>query len=84
VGIYLSIWVRRDLRKHIQNLRVSTVGVGAMGYMGNKASINFNPLLLLFNSTALKTFANHLVKKSHRLISLVLVCTSFYLLYMLA
>ncbi|BAF18071.2 Os05g0535600 [Oryza sativa Japonica Group] len=37
VGIYLSIWVRRDLRKHIQNLRVSTVGVGAMGYMGNKA-----------------------------------------------
>uniref|UniRef100_A0A0E0HHB5 Inositol polyphosphate-related phosphatase domain-containing protein n=1 Tax=Oryza nivara TaxID=4536 RepID=A0A0E0HHB5_ORYNI len=26
VGIYLSIWVRRDLRKHIQNLRVSTVG----------------------------------------------------------
>uniref|UniRef100_A0A0E0C768 Inositol polyphosphate-related phosphatase domain-containing protein n=1 Tax=Oryza meridionalis TaxID=40149 RepID=A0A0E0C768_9ORYZ len=26
VGIYLSIWVRRDLRKHIQNLGVSTVG----------------------------------------------------------
>nr|XP_025881441.1 type I inositol polyphosphate 5-phosphatase 1 isoform X1 [Oryza sativa Japonica Group] len=40
VGIYLSIWVRRDLRKHIQNLRVSTVGVGAMGYMGNKGSIS--------------------------------------------
>uniref|UniRef100_A0A0E0L514 Inositol polyphosphate-related phosphatase domain-containing protein n=1 Tax=Oryza punctata TaxID=4537 RepID=A0A0E0L514_ORYPU len=66
VGIYLSIWVRRDLRKHIQNLRVSTVGVGAMGYMGNKASINFNPLLLLFSSTAVKTFTNHLIKKSHR------------------
>ena len=38
VGIYLSIWVRRGLRRHISNLRVSTVGVGAMGYMGNKAS----------------------------------------------
>ncbi|KAF8715691.1 hypothetical protein HU200_026633 [Digitaria exilis] len=40
VGIFLSIWVRRSLRKHIQNLRVSTVGVGAMGYMGNKGSIS--------------------------------------------
>jgi hypothetical protein len=38
VGVYLSIWVRRSLRKHIQSLKVSTVGVGAMGYIGNKAS----------------------------------------------
>ncbi|KAF3320348.1 type I inositol 1,4,5-trisphosphate 5-phosphatase 1-like isoform X3 [Carex littledalei] len=36
VGVFLSIWVRRSLRKHIQNLRVSTVGVGVMGYIGNK------------------------------------------------
>jgi len=40
VGIYLSIWVRRGLRRHIRNLRVSTVGVGAMGYIGNKGSIS--------------------------------------------
>ncbi|URE47805.1 type I inositol-1,4,5-trisphosphate 5-phosphatase [Musa troglodytarum] len=40
VGIYLSIWVRRSLRKHIQNLKVSTVGVGVMGYIGNKGSIS--------------------------------------------
>nr|XP_019705066.1 type I inositol polyphosphate 5-phosphatase 1 [Elaeis guineensis] len=40
VGIFLSIWVRRSLRKHIQNLKVSTVGVGVMGYMGNKGSIS--------------------------------------------
>ncbi|CAM0954302.1 unnamed protein product, partial [Alopecurus aequalis] len=40
VGIYLSIWVRRGLRRNIWNLRVSTVGVGAMGYMGNKGSIS--------------------------------------------
>jgi hypothetical protein len=38
VGVFISIWVRRSLRKHIQNLKVSTVGVGAMGYIGNKAS----------------------------------------------
>ncbi|ONM38715.1 Type I inositol polyphosphate 5-phosphatase 1 [Zea mays] len=35
VGVYLSIWVRRSLRKHIQSLKVSTVGVGAMGYIGD-------------------------------------------------
>ncbi|KAK9165721.1 hypothetical protein Scep_000912 [Stephania cephalantha] len=37
VGIFLSVWVRRSLRKHIQNLKVSTVGVGAMGYIGEKS-----------------------------------------------
>ncbi|KAK9163943.1 hypothetical protein Syun_004845 [Stephania yunnanensis] len=40
VGIFLSVWVRRSLRKHIQNLKVSTVGVGAMGYIGNKGSVS--------------------------------------------
>ncbi|KAF3328396.1 type I inositol 1,4,5-trisphosphate 5-phosphatase 1 [Carex littledalei] len=40
VGVFLTIWVRRSLRKHIQNLRVSTVGVGVMGYIGNKGSIS--------------------------------------------
>ncbi|KAB2093010.1 hypothetical protein ES319_A02G067900v1 [Gossypium barbadense] len=40
VGIFLTIWVRRSLRKHIQNLKVSTVGVGVMGYIGNKGSIS--------------------------------------------
>uniref|UniRef100_A0ACD5VKC0 Uncharacterized protein n=1 Tax=Avena sativa TaxID=4498 RepID=A0ACD5VKC0_AVESA len=39
VGVFLTIWVRRSLRKHIQNVKVSTVGVGAMGYIGNKGSI---------------------------------------------
>ncbi|KAF3657144.1 Type I inositol 1,4,5-trisphosphate 5-phosphatase 2 [Capsicum annuum] len=40
VGIFLSVWVRRGLRKHIQNLNVSTVGVGVMGYIGNKGSVS--------------------------------------------
>lgn len=40
VGIFISIWVRRSLRKHIQNLKVSTVKVGAMGYIGNKGSVS--------------------------------------------
>ncbi|KAJ6405506.1 hypothetical protein OIU84_013468 [Salix udensis] len=40
VGVFLTIWIRRSLRKHIQNLKVSTVGVGVMGYIGNKGSIS--------------------------------------------
>ncbi|KAF8412822.1 hypothetical protein HHK36_000793 [Tetracentron sinense] len=40
VGIYVSVWVRRRLRRHINNLKVSPVGVGLMGYMGNKGSVS--------------------------------------------
>lgn len=39
VGLFLTIWVRRSLRRHIQNVNVSTVGVGVMGYIGNKVGI---------------------------------------------
>ena len=47
VGIFLTIWVRRHLRKHIQNLKVSTVGVGVMGYIGNKVSLLFIVVILI-------------------------------------
>ncbi|CAJ2635158.1 unnamed protein product [Trifolium pratense] len=40
VGIYVSVWVQRKLRKHIHHLKVSQVGVGLMGYMGNKGSVS--------------------------------------------
>ncbi|XP_056846255.1 type IV inositol polyphosphate 5-phosphatase 3-like isoform X1 [Raphanus sativus] len=40
VGILLTIWVKRSMRKHIQNVRVSTVGVGIMGYIGNKGAVS--------------------------------------------
>ena len=36
VGIYVSVWVSRKLRRHVNNLEVSPVGVGLLGYMGNK------------------------------------------------
>ncbi|XP_022639108.1 type I inositol polyphosphate 5-phosphatase 2 isoform X2 [Vigna radiata var. radiata] len=48
VGIYVSIWVQRRLRKHINNLKVSPVGVGLMGYMGNKGSVSVS--MSLFQS----------------------------------
>ncbi|XP_051129697.1 type I inositol polyphosphate 5-phosphatase 2 isoform X2 [Andrographis paniculata] len=48
VGIYVSIWVRRTLRRHINNLKVSPVGIGLMGYMGNKGSVSVS--MTLFQS----------------------------------
>ncbi|XP_078438936.1 type I inositol polyphosphate 5-phosphatase 1-like [Wolffia australiana] len=40
VGLFLSIWVRPGLTKHIKNVMVSTVGLGIMGCIGNKGSIS--------------------------------------------
>ncbi|KAK6250998.1 hypothetical protein SCA6_005003 [Theobroma cacao] len=48
VGIYISVWVRKRLRRHINNLKVSPVGVGLMGYMGNKGSVSVS--MTLFQS----------------------------------
>lgn len=53
VGIFLTIWVRRNLRRHIQNVNVSTVGVGAMGYIGNKVCFS-SKLDLLFDFLTLR------------------------------
>ena len=36
VGIFLCVWMRADYRNHISNLKVSRVGTGIMGYLGNK------------------------------------------------
>ncbi|CAN0842829.1 Type I inositol polyphosphate 5-phosphatase 2 [Linum grandiflorum] len=45
VGIYLSVWVRKKLRRHVNNLKVSPVGVGLMGYLGNKGSVSISMTL---------------------------------------
>ncbi|KAI5076472.1 hypothetical protein GOP47_0008537 [Adiantum capillus-veneris] len=45
VGIHVSIWVRRNLRRHIHNLTVSCVGLGIMGCLGNKGSISVSMVL---------------------------------------
>ncbi|XP_074334996.1 type I inositol polyphosphate 5-phosphatase 5-like isoform X2 [Apium graveolens] len=42
VGLFLSVWVRKDLAKHIGHLRVDTVNRGIMGYLGNKGCISIS------------------------------------------
>lgn len=36
VGIYLMVWVKNDVRDYVRGLKVSCVGRGLMGYLGNK------------------------------------------------
>lgn len=36
VGIFLCVWVREDFYHHISSLKVSCVGRGVMGRLGNK------------------------------------------------
>ncbi|XP_020241399.1 type IV inositol polyphosphate 5-phosphatase 7-like [Asparagus officinalis] len=42
VGIFLTIWARSEIRDDVRNLKVSCVGRGLMGYLGNKGSISIS------------------------------------------
>ncbi|KAL9377897.1 hypothetical protein Peur_029232 [Populus x canadensis] len=42
VGIFLSVWVRKELVPHIGHLRVDSVGRGIMGLLGNKGCISIS------------------------------------------
>lgn len=40
VGIFVTVWVKRELVQHIGHLRLSCVGRGVLGYLGNKGCIS--------------------------------------------
>ncbi|KAK7285312.1 hypothetical protein RJT34_20079 [Clitoria ternatea] len=42
VGIFLTVWVKSDIRDDVHNMKVSCVGRGLMGYLGNKGSISIS------------------------------------------
>ncbi|KAJ0982501.1 hypothetical protein J5N97_010756 [Dioscorea zingiberensis] len=42
VGIFLTVWVRSEIRDDVKNMKVSCVGRGLMGYLGNKGSISIS------------------------------------------
>ncbi|EPS63921.1 inositol-1,4,5-triphosphate-5-phosphatase, partial [Genlisea aurea] len=67
VGLYVSVWVKRRLRRHINNLKVSPVGVGLMGYMGNKGSVSISMSLfqtrLCFVCSHLRSGENNFAEK---------------------
>lgn len=45
VGIFLCVWVRADLYNNVSNIKLSCVGRGIMGYLGNK--VRYSNLLSL-------------------------------------
>ncbi|KAG0549477.1 hypothetical protein BDA96_01G259500 [Sorghum bicolor] len=45
VGLFLMIWARKEMKNDIRNLKVSCVGRGLMGYLGNKGSISISMVL---------------------------------------
>ncbi|KAL6522664.1 Type IV inositol polyphosphate 5-phosphatase 7 [Orobanche hederae] len=57
VGIFLTVWVRSELKEHVGNIKVSCVGRGLMGYLGNKGSISISMLL---HQTSLCFVCSHL------------------------
>lgn len=57
VGIFLTIWIRSELREHVRNVKISCVGRGLMGYLGNKGSISISMLL---HQTSLCFVCSHL------------------------
>ena len=36
VGVFISVWVRSDLRRHVHNVKVSVVGCGILNFLRNK------------------------------------------------
>lgn len=38
VGIFVSVWTRSSLRRHVRHPAVSSVGAGVLGRLGNKVS----------------------------------------------
>ncbi|CAL9763216.1 unnamed protein product [Musa acuminata subsp. burmannicoides] len=42
VGVFLCVWVRASLVRHVADIKVSCVGRGIMGYMGNKGSVSIS------------------------------------------
>ncbi|KAK1374146.1 type I inositol polyphosphate 5-phosphatase 10 [Heracleum sosnowskyi] len=46
VGIFVTIWVKRELVQHISHLRASCISRGILGYLGNKGCISVSMSVL--------------------------------------
>ncbi|TVU19939.1 hypothetical protein EJB05_36121, partial [Eragrostis curvula] len=45
VGIFVTVWAKKELVQHIGHLRTSCIGRGIMGYLGNKGCISVSMTL---------------------------------------
>jgi phosphatidylinositol-bisphosphatase len=40
VGVFISVWVRSELRRHVHNVKVSVVGCGILNFLRNKGAVS--------------------------------------------
>ncbi|GLJ15984.1 hypothetical protein SUGI_0264610 [Cryptomeria japonica] len=57
VGIFITVWVKSEVRHQIRDLKVSCVGCGIMGCLGNKGSVSVS---LSFHQTSFCFVCTHL------------------------
>ncbi|KAI3930672.1 hypothetical protein MKX01_037118 [Papaver californicum] len=57
VGLFLSVWARKELVQYIAHLRVSSIGRGIMGCLGNKGCISVS---MSFHKTTYCFVCSHL------------------------
>ncbi|XWS57078.1 hypothetical protein CRYUN_Cryun09bG0140500 [Craigia yunnanensis] len=57
VGIFLTVWMRKELVQHVDHLRISCIGRGILGYLGNKGCISVS---MLFHKTSFCFLCSHL------------------------
>ncbi|KAJ9541224.1 hypothetical protein OSB04_027730 [Centaurea solstitialis] len=57
VGIFVTIWVKKELIPHIGHLRTSCISRGILGYLGNKGCISVS---LTFKQTSFCFVCSHL------------------------
>ncbi|EOY19485.1 hypothetical protein QUC31_006096 [Theobroma cacao] len=57
VGIFLTVWTRKELVQHVSHLRISCVGRGILGCLGNKGCISVS---MIFHKTSFCFLCSHL------------------------
>lgn len=45
VGVFISVWVRSDLRRYVNNVKVCVVGCGILNFLRNKVQFHPSPVL---------------------------------------
>ena len=60
VGIFVTVWVRKELVQHVSHLRISNVGRGILGCLGNKVIWDISCSWLMFENQDRITGLPHL------------------------
>ncbi|KAL9451104.1 hypothetical protein AB3S75_012787 [Citrus x aurantiifolia] len=57
VGIFVTVWMRKELVQHVGHLRITSISRGIMGYLGNKGCISVS---MSFHRTSFCFVCSHL------------------------